>query len=171
MTFSWLKRSRVKDDEDESITDVLERTPAVWDVKEDQLHIVARPSFHPNPPSRHGRPELHMTGPNPTPRPYVKRAAPRLSFGARLRQSRDLLPLFHQTAKVVGWRGLIPPPKPSVTATAAMRSIEAHYDKTIRTICSAHEQARAELWERARDYDMREAEFRAKRPLAITRGM
>jgi hypothetical protein len=118
-----------------------------------------------NPPSRQARPELHIT--QPLRRPPVRR--PRR--GRVLLLSRAMLPLFHQTTHALGWSGVMPLPRPGLTWPRAMLAIEAYTDRTSNVICSQTEAARAELWERARDYDMQEAEYRAKRPLRTRRGM
>lgn len=141
-----------------------------WTVEEAKAQYNTVPIVRPvNPPSRHGRPELHITPPHGQQR--IPQRPQRPSRGRVLIMSRATLPLFHETAHQLGWRAFIPPPKPSVTWTGAMRAIENYSNKTHRVVCSQVEAARGELWERARDYDTREAEERAKRPLTSQKGM
>lgn len=120
-----------------------------------------------SPPVRQGRAELHIT--SPLRRPVLPQ--PRPNRGRVLKASRAMLPLFRETTRVMGWAAVMPLPRPAVTWTGAMRSIDAYSDKTNRVICSQVEAARADLRERNRDYDMREAEYRAKRPLTNQKGM
>lgn len=120
-----------------------------------------------NPPSRQDRPELHITGPM-QPKPQRPQ---RPSRGRVLIASRATLPLFHETAHQIGWRAFIPPPRPRVTWQQAMQGIGMYSDKTWRVVCSQVEAARGELWERSRDFDLQEAEHRAKRPLTNQKGM
>ena len=165
--FRRKRRDEFDDEPDMSIIDALNRQPPPpvrdWAIRQ--------PTFTPNPPSRHARPELHITAgrrylnPPPLPRP------PRPSMGRLLLGWRATLPLFHRTADMMGWSAVIPPPRPVLTTAGAFRSIEVFSDKTVRVICSNTEAASAELWERARDYDQQEAEIRAKRPLRSQRGI
>jgi hypothetical protein len=121
----------------------------------------------PNPPSREVRPELHITGPQP---PYVN-PVQRPRRGYVLLASRATLPVFHETTHVIGWSAVLPLPKRSASWAWAIRAIGMYSDKTHRVVCSQVEAARAELWERARDYDMREAEHRARHPLTSQKKM
>jgi len=172
-----------------SIIDALKDMPPAYGGTWDQVTVnpgtmpIAHVNPKPNPPSRHSRPELHITGPQRS-RPYVAAhdgktppdgvpvvRRPRPSRGRVLKVSRATLPIFHETARVLGWRAFIPPKKPALSFTGALRSIDAYCDKTMRVVCQQVGYAKGELWERARDYDLKEAELRAQRPLARQTGM
>jgi hypothetical protein len=171
MPFKFFKRSPVEEDADMSIIDAMDRlnnepVPYLGDFT--VQHTGTIPIIRPvNPPSRQDRPELHITPPAGQ---QVTRP-PRPSRGHVLIMSRATLPLFHETAHQLGWRAFIPPPRPRITWARAIQGIAVYSDKTYRVVCSEVEAARGELWERARDYDMREAEFRARRPLTSQKGM
>jgi hypothetical protein len=178
MDFSWWRRDRHdEDDIDESIIDALHRTqPTVW--AQDQVVTVnpqtmpiahVNPTPPPNPPSRHARPELHITGPQParpTPAPQFIPAP-----GRALRADRDTLPVFRDTTRVMGWAAAMRSSRPLLDNAWAIRTIHAYSDRSYRWVCQQYEQARGELWERARDYDMVETEHRARYPLAKQIGM
>lgn len=169
--FTWLKKrdNEFADDEpDVSIIDAVRRQENITFAGPGTMPIPHIP-HKPDPPSRQDRSELHITGPQRA-HPYVNGAV-RPNAGRVLLASRETLPTFHAVADMMGWRGLIPPPKPSVMTTGAMRSIEAYTDKTLRVLCQQAEACRAELWERARDYDLKETEFRLQHPLTGQNGM
>lgn len=172
--FPWRDSDPVFNDDGvtEDIITALSRQPAPYggDFPENVRVIepgtvpIAHVPRPPNPPSRHARPELHITPPQgmrPPPR--------RPSRGRVLKASRATLPLFRQTGKVMGWRAFILPHRQRMTCTEAIRAIGVYTDKSMRLICQQTGEAKSELWERARDFDLREAELR--RPLNKQTGM
>lgn len=188
MDLSWLRRSRetddtivdLDDDVNVSIIDAMQKlndqpppyagdwaTPRRYETM--PVPRVRGPKHaadpSPNPPPKQERRELHVTPPAGQRRLQPKRP----SRGRVLKASRATLPIFTETARFLGWRAFIPPPTPRLTWTGAIQAIDVFTERSHRLICQQTEVARGDLWERAREYDMREAELR--RPLNMQRGM
>lgn len=113
------------------------------------------------------RPELHLT----TPQPRLT-LPPRPPLGRALRTWKATLPVFRKAVRERGHRAFLPVPalrsdegKPMMGFEQAIYSIGMWTDRTNAHTCSLYQSMRAELAERAREYDAREREIQSRRPI------